>query len=114
MKTPINKAEIVQTGSWGGEPIWRYKTAEEKLLVELNKNMAHKKQKSDLELENEQVQFIEANEKWLSDYFYSNNLATTDEPDEFENWMSDIGNEEAIRIIKAEMKKEEFAIAGTE
>lgn len=67
--------------------------------------------KLELELENEQVQFIEANIQWLKDYFYKDGeLAKTNDPDEFENWLSEIGNEESIRIIKAEMKKEEFAI----
>lgn len=34
----MNNSEIIITGYWGNEPIWRYKTAGEKLLELIAEN----------------------------------------------------------------------------
>ena len=42
----MNNAEIIITGYWGSEPIWRYKTANEKLLELIAKNNTEKEQQT--------------------------------------------------------------------
>lgn len=34
--------DIIITGSWDGQPIWRYKTAQEKLLEAIQENIKSK------------------------------------------------------------------------
>jgi hypothetical protein len=53
----------------------------------------------DLQTESENEAYINSNIDKLTDYFYNNNLATTDDPEEFEAWLATLSQNEQIEII---------------
>ena len=60
---------------------------------------------NDIYNENLLEELISQNEEWLSE-LYAEKYATTDDYDEFENWLSNLDLEDAQRLINIHSPKE--------